>query len=332
MGTALENFLCDTRVVVRVVDSPVTIGTGDMAMFGETYDRHPPSLDAFKYYAWLEIAQLCAKFDGNPIDVRVVVADVATTRNAPGDSKGALLALGARRAEWLRTAFMCLGWSITVCLMSDFLDTPDFQARLTAAEAAVRESSDAYASIVQTVPERFRAEEEAKGWRYALEEVATILPYRLKVGPPRELFYDDPARIVSRQMGGAAMSSVILHPTYPLGLPLSSLLRDSELEEFGVTPYKCGSRGLSNHRIKLGMEGTKEARDLLLATPVGRVGLPQPLREVATVCGLVNSAASGSLAVEEFPLGQSRESRDEVMDYVLTTLDFLEMTLPTWGG
>ncbi len=80
------------------------------------------------------------------------------------------------------------------------------------------------------------------------------------------------------------------------------------------------------------MEGTKEARDLLLATPVGRVGLPQPLREVATVCGLVNSAASGSLAVEEFPLGQSRESRDEVMDYVLTTLDFLEMTLPTWGG
>ena len=56
------------------------------------------------------------------------------------------------------------------------------------------------------------------GMAYAFEEIATIIEYNIKVGPPRERFYDEPARFIAGAIGNPPLSSVYLHPTFPLGV------------------------------------------------------------------------------------------------------------------
>lgn len=302
--TTFEEFLREPAIVLET--SPDLLaqvrGRGSVRMmYGETYDRFGPTFDSLKYYSWLGLASQLLAAEGVPAAAEVVIADTATTRNASADEAEKLLRNGAAHAERMNQVCTDLGLPVSVILMSSFIDEPPFQERLEKVRKTFAASEVAAESIRQTVPERYRAEEEAKGWVYALEEVATIAPYDIKVGPPRERFYDDPARVVAGEVGWSPLCSVWLRPALPLGLPPSTFVRDRDLGTFGVTPYKAGSLGLQANRVLLDQQMVKTAQDLLTATvPIPKPGVPNPMLEFANTCELIRWAAGGP-APESFP-------------------------------
>jgi len=305
--TTFEEFLLEPAIVSETSPEPSGLvsqvrGRGALRMmYGETYDRFGPTFDALKYYSWLGLASQLLAAEGVPAAAEVVIADTATTRNASADEAEKLLRDGAAHAARMNQVCTDLGLPVSVILMSSFIDEPPFQERLEEVRKTFAASEVAAESIRQTVPERYRAEEEAKGWVYALEEVATIAPYDIKVGPPRERFYDDPARVVAGEVGWNPLCSVWLRPALPLGLPPSTFVRDRDLGTFGVTPYKAGSLGLQANRVLLDQQMVKSAQELLTATvPIPKPGVPNPMLEFANTCELIRWAAGGP-APEAFP-------------------------------
>jgi hypothetical protein len=294
-------------------------------MYGETYDRHRLPFDSLKYYSWLSLAVRHLGELEQEADGTVLIADTATTRNAAPEEAMPLLDRGRERRDFVGRLLSRLGLAVHVELMSSFIDTPDYQEKLAVVRSVAGTHPAFLELIAHSVPEKYRAEEASKGWTYALEEVAAIFSYDLKVGPPREYFYDEPARLVARSLNGPGLTSVLLHPTWPLGLPMSALLRDPELEAHGVTPYKAGSRGLVKHRIMIEPGMTARAEQLLNDTPViVRAGIPNPLRQFALTCYLVRCAADPAFASIQALESVAGESKTYLVAFCLETVRYVE--------
>jgi hypothetical protein len=328
--STFEQFLLEPAVVSETSPEPAGLLTqvrrrGPLRMmYGETYDRFGPTFDSLKYYSWLGLASRLLAAEGIEAAAEVVIADTATTRNASPEDAERLLRSGATHAERMNQVCTDLGLPVSVVLMSSFIDSVPFQERLEEVRKTFAASPVAAESIRQTVPERFREEEEAKGWVYALEEVATIAPYDIKVGPPRERFYDDPARVVAGVVGWNPLCSVFLRPALPLGLPPSTFVRDRDLATFGVTPYKAGSLGLQANRVLLDQQMRKSAQELLTATvPIPKPGVPNPMLEFANTCELIRWAAGGP-APDAFPSARFLAGEIKKDDLVAGCLSVIE--------
>ena len=299
-------------------------------VYGETYDQFGPTFDSLKYYCWLSLFRRSISAHlGVEAKAEVLIADVATTRNEV-EISDELLESGLRHQRDTEELVRRMNLEIGVILQSSFFGDPAFLKRLDLVKNTVAHDAVAMSSVRNTVADKYRADEEAKGWTYALEEIASILPFDVKVGPPREQYYDDPARIVAADVGIDALVSILLTPTLPLGLPMSTFLKDPDLAISGVTPYKAGSKGLRMNRILLGPEMGTRAKTLLESTPVLRkTGVANPILELAGVCDLIewtrNRCAPEAFSADFFLAGSL--SADDLKGYCLRVIQDVSATL-----
>ena len=258
-------------------------------MYGETYDRFGLALGSLKYYFTVAMAAKLLHEMGTNVSPTILIADVATCRNEPEEQHELLMEIGSQRASILRSLNAVYGLGLDVLLMSEYLYTREFQARVTKIRELAKEDNKFHEWITKTVPESKIDIESKKDFAYAFDEVATITSYDIKVGPPREIFYDEPARMVASALGMDPLLSIYLYPTYPLGLGRSFFLNNEEIEKYGVTPYKAGSKGLEANRIILGVTGTQRVKELISQSVVSKnQRIPNAVLDVAIIAELAN--------------------------------------------
>lgn len=268
------------------------------AMYGETYDDLGLPVDSLKYYSWLVIMTERLAAANVQVDAEVVIADAAVEVNLGSHWDAAkikgLAALQRSRVEAFFDLCNNRGPRPKTTLMSTIVATDDYRRRRHQAATLLDESAEFKATVVQSVRADHREKEEIAGYAYSLDEVALISAFNLKVGPPREQFYDAAAAQLNLHDDRQSLVSILLRPSYPLQTSPGEFVRNAELREFGVTAYKAGSLGLGKRRLVIGRDSSTRARELLTATKlIRRAGAPNAVTELASVLQLVEWATCG---------------------------------------
>ena len=297
--------------IQRRVDAGKTL----TVMYGETYDFHGPTLDSLKYYFAVAGLARAVRAGGGRIEASLLIADIAVTRNEDQKHHDRILQAGGRQAAYVRALSDHFKLDLNVVLMSEYLDTEAFQDKLARVRKVSEQLSEIGQWLEKTVPPSKVEEEQAKGFAYAYEEVATILEFDLKVGPPRERFYDVPARMVSGALGADPLQSVYLRPTYPLGLDFDFFFANEEIEEFGVTAYKAGSKKLEKHRVIIGKTDSNRLGELVETSSIPESRqLPNPVLDLVVIAEMGEKLTSDNVepieAAEAYFRGEL--SRDEL--------------------
>jgi hypothetical protein len=300
----LRAFLEQPSVILETAPSPPEIedavaaraGKTLMVMYGETYDPLGPTLDSLKYYFSVATIAKLLQHSGKPASGTILIADVATCRNEPDHRHDEIMEIGKQRKDYLVALSDHFKLGLNILLMSEYLFTPSFQDRLNRIRDEADRLHEVYEWVKQTVPPSKVEIEKTKGFAYAFEEIATIIEYDLKVGPPREKFYDEPTRMIAKLVGFNSLMSVYLHPTYPLGCGFDFFFANEEIEEYGVTAYKAGSKGLSEHRIILGDTSEDRLAALIDESFVGRKRqIPNPVLDLAVIAEMARQWQAGRL-------------------------------------
>lgn len=298
-------------------------------MYGETYDRFGPTLDSLKYYFFVAGVGKLLRQRQIQVKPAILIADIAACRNEPEDQHELLMRIGQQRACFVSALSTIYGLELTVILMSDYLHTDQFQSRLAHIRNEAQKHNELEQWVRQTVPPSKVDIEASKGFAYAFEEIATIVDYDIKVGPPREKFYDEPARLISQSLGYLPLQSIYLHPTYPLGLGRDFFFANEEIEQYGVTPYKAGSKNLAQQRIILGQTSEDELNSLIQKTFVSkRSSIPNPVLDTLIIAQMARQWLTRQLEpvtiAESFYAGEisveSLKQRvlSELKEYVIT--------------
>ena len=293
----VRNTVPDAAEIVAAVDERVKNDKPLNVMYGETYDRFGPTLDSLKYYFTVAaIGKVLQQSDAR-VTPTILIADIATCRNESEDQHDELMSIGRERAAFLTSINEHYALGLDVLLMSEYLHTDEFQARL----ARIRDESDRRSDLLewvkQTVPASKVEIEQQKGFAYAFEEIATIIEYDVKVGPPREKFYDEPTRMIGKTLDLDLLLSVYLHPTYPLGFGFDFFFANEEIETYGVTAYKAGSKGLSDHRIVFGETSEDRLDQLVEASFVGKkAAIPNPVLDLCVIAEMARQWLEGDLS------------------------------------
>lgn len=278
---------CDIPVKVR--SDPIR------AMYGETFDEESVPLDALKYYAWLAIlGQLGMLPLGSTLEI--VVADKAVELNKADEWGLARIAeLRDRRVQEISSCLDMLeaGDTVNVTLMSDIVATDAYRERRATAEKLLSTSESFRSAIRASVrPDRVLIEEEA-GFVYSLDEAALVAGYDLKVGPPRETFYDSAASELRTSTDSKLVQSVLLRPAFPFNVPPTEFVRNIELGRYGVTAYKASSMGFGAQRFVLGRDDLDRFIELAAGgSPVRNAKVPDAMVETSIVLQVVEWAVT----------------------------------------
>ena len=141
--------------------------------------------------------------------------------------------------------------------------------------------------FAKTVLKNKIAQEKLVGFQYAVEAVATSLQFDIKIGPPREQYYDKAAQIIGSETNLGNVYGIYLRPTYPLGENFSYFILNKEIEEFGITPYKAGSNKLQDNRIILGQTTQGQLESLVNTSYIPtNMYLANPVVDLYTIADL----------------------------------------------
>lgn len=278
------NSLLDERFVVRGKLENFAINNSRI-LYGETYDQLGITIDSVKYYLLLEyLARM-----GHGVRPMVVEADLHSVLNKSVVNKQQILNLGIERVKQICGMLDLLGCThIKVRLMSELMSVPDLVDKVVSVRGLVAKSSGYKDKLAKTVLENKIAQESESGYRYAGEAIGLALNFDLKVGPPRERFYDEVALDIAREIGRKPYGAIYLRPTYPFTSDFSYYLTHPEVEEYGLTPYKAGSNKLQDLRIIIGRTNPDQIRTLLGNTYVPNdVQLANPLVDIALILCLI---------------------------------------------
>lgn len=275
----------------RLLPSSVTM------MYGETFDDVGLPVDALKYYSWLSIVS-AALVRTRAVTSDVVVADFAVTVNKGREWGAQKISLLADRQIDIVNAFAGLcadSVKPRPVLMSEITRSESFRHRRSVASGLLQTNSKFHDAVVGSVRADHVESERTSGFQYSLDEVALIAAYNVKVGPPREQFYDRAARELNASEGDRQLHSILLTPTFPLALSPGEFVRNRELREFGVTAYKATSLGYARNRLVIGRDGAARAKELIERTKlVRRPGAPNSVTELARVLQMVQWAINGA--------------------------------------
>lgn len=273
---AESNFLDNLKV-----NRPIKI------VYGETYDQFGMTLDSLKYYFFVSLLHQFLEESGYSVSSSVIVGDLHSIKNKQVKNKEAMLEVAQSRLELISKVISTYGLKFTPVLMSQLFQERSFKKRFDSTTKLFNYSQGLQAIAAKTVLKNRLAQEKASGFQYVLEEVSLITAYDIKVGPPREIYFDQMANLLNKQAGSNKLCGIYLQPTFPLGLNFDYFLTHPEVEEFGLTPYKAGSNKLQDHRIILGQTSLTDAGKLIQnsffsANP----NLPNPALEVYLISKL----------------------------------------------
>ncbi len=235
--------------------------------YGETVDEFGMTVDSLKYYFFLSLLQKYLESVGIRTEATIVIADVASILNdSAREREEGIKRSVERRKKLLHKIIAVYDLPIRMRLMSDIFCTRPYNEIRRKIDRAVN-NLDVFVRIEpllsKTVLINRLAEERKKKFQYALDAIATGLKFDIKIGPPRERFYDEAAQVIAKHAGLIPMMSIYLTATQPLGKDFAFFFTHPEIEEYGVTPYKAGSNKLQEYRIVLGETPLSRAKTLI---------------------------------------------------------------------
>lgn len=279
-------------------------------VYGETYDHYGMTLDSLKYYFFISLLSEALKQEGISSTATVIVGDLHSVKNKIVENKDNLLRQADDRLELINKINSTYHLNITPILMSKMFTENKFQERLDKITPIFNFSEELKALAQKTVLKNRLTQEEKIGFQYTLEEVALIIDFDIKIGPPRETYYDQIANIVSQKLCQKDFYGLYLKPTYPLGFQFDYFINHPEIEEFGLTPYKAGSNKLQDNRILLETKSASEYKQLIDSSFVAKNPiLPNPVLDVY----LISQMASHFLTGENFSIDEEIISNPELL-------------------
>ncbi len=220
-------------------------------LYGETYDLFGITVDSLKYYFFVAI--LAQKLKG---EATVLIADRASILNESAADKAGLVDEGERRLEQCKIINQKYNLNIDFRLMSEYVKDKKFTLKEIRDKKVLN-------LLKKTVLQNKIRQEIEMGFQYALEAIEIAGDFDIKIGPPREIYYDMAAKLL-----GYSYYGIYLKPTYPLGQNFLFYLQNPEIEKFGLTPYKAGSNKMQDFRLVYGKTTLEELKSLLVGTEI----------------------------------------------------------------
>lgn len=235
--------------------------------YGETYDEFGVTVDSLKYYFTLSLLHKYLENEGFRVSSTVIQADVASLLNkSVQEKKDKLVKQKQQRQELLDHIITVYHLPVQSKLMSDIFESHEFKKQLQIVNEFTDQSKQDkkyYQLLEKTVLQNRINQEYQTKFRYAREAIATSMLFDIKLGPPREQFYDQAQQLIAQETESKSLNSIYLSPTYPLGQNFAYFLNHPEIEKFGLTPYKAGSNKLQDFRLIIGKTSQQQLGELI---------------------------------------------------------------------
>lgn len=249
----IEKFLSQKELVQDVQTIPELNAQiergGDLnIMMGQTFDEGQP-VDMLKYALFMMDLSTQIGLRGVKAKPRWLIADHFITDINKDQEVAVAKEQVGRRVSYLQKINIAYGGNIGVVFSSQLSQQAKYQQNLDILMAEATRNAAFKEKVLEAVPEDRRNNPNA--YLYPFEELATIqsMDTDVKIGPPYERFYDDPARDIAPMVGFNRYVSIQLTRGFPYGDPKVSLGTSAEIERFGILPYKKSSKGLGDYRI-----------------------------------------------------------------------------------
>lgn len=173
-----DSIVVDKSKLIRIV-------------YGETYDQYGMTVDSLKYYLFLSLLHKALEEMGIKVESFVIIGDLHSVKNKIVDDKESLLLEGKIRLDQIYKIKSKLRLNFQPLLMSDILPENNHLEIIT---PIFNKSEELKEIARKTILQNRQSQEEKAGFEYVLEEVALIMGFDIKVGPPREIYYDQIAK------------------------------------------------------------------------------------------------------------------------------------------
>lgn len=298
---SLEELLSNKYLISRETSSikvnidKIRHGKSLRLVYGETYDRYGMTLDSLKYYFFISLLAKVLNQEGIHTTATVIIGDLHSVKNEIVENKDDLLLNASNRIELINKINSIYNLQIEPILMSKMFKENKFEERLKKIIPIFNNSEKLKSLAQQTVLKNRLTQEKKIGFQYTLEEVALIVDFDIKIGPPRETYYDQIASIICGKIYQKDFYGVYLKPTYPLGFQFDYFINHPEIEKFGLTPYKAGSNKLQENRIIVESTTLSDCQKLINSSFVAKNPiLPNPVLEVYIISQMAESFLSNN--------------------------------------
>lgn len=234
-------------------------------MMGQTFDGGQP-VDILKYA--LLIMDLESIFASRGIEAKStwLIADHFISVINRDSEKDEVKRQTNNRISYLEKINEVFGGNIAITLSSQLSRTPSYIENLSKLINESNINKEFKEAALLAVPEDRRSNPDAL--IYPFEEIATIesLHTDIKVGPVYEKKYDKPARDIAPRIGFTKYAGIYGAKGYLYGNPHIPKKLKSEIEEFGILPYKKDSKKLGDYRIDPLNDSSEKVRELVFST------------------------------------------------------------------
>lgn len=266
----IEKYLAQKELVHNVLtteDLKEKVGSGKALniMMGQTFDEGQP-VDLMKYALFMMTLGDFLREGGARVTTRWLIADHFITDINQELEAAKTRDQANRRIFYLQQINSVYSGNIGIVLSSELSLQDDYKRNLALLLEEAESNEDFREKALRAVPEDRRNNPNAL--RYPFEELATIqsMDTDIKVGPPYEIRYDEPAREIAPMVGFNRYVAIHLTRGFPLGSPTIPAETIQEIEAFGILPYKKGSKGLGNYRIDPVIDSMERVQGLIEAT------------------------------------------------------------------
>lgn len=266
----IEKYLSQKELVQRVLtveELKDKAGSGKTLnmMMGQTFDEGQP-VDMMKYALFMMNLADILRQDGVHVTTRWLIADhFITDINQELEATKAIDQVD-RRVSYLERINRVYSGNIDIVFSSQLSQQDEYRKNLEILLREADRNEGFRERALKSIPEDRRNNPNAL--RYPFEELATIqsMDTDIKVGPPYEIHYDEPARDIAPLVGFNRYVAIHLTRGFPFGSPTIPPDINEEIEAFGVLPYKKDSKGLGSYRIDPINDGIKRVQRLVAAT------------------------------------------------------------------
>ncbi|MFZ2152603.1 MAG: hypothetical protein WAV41_00910 [Microgenomates group bacterium] len=269
--------------------------------YGETYDSHGMTIDSLKYYFFLSLLHLILAKSNIKTESTVIIADIASGINKSSQKINCDIdEVGKNRLDYCEKIKKYFNLPIKFVLMSNFFATNPIAKLVEQFENVGHSNPKVTELLAKTVLQNKIKQENDSGFRYGYEEIATGSFFNIKIGPPREKYYDQAAKIICKKLKLNQLKSIYLTPTFPLGQDFSYFLTHPEIEEFGLTPYKAGSNQMQDFRITINTTTIEKVEQLINDTYITtNPNLPNPIFDLLFIANMAEKLKNKEY---EFPV------------------------------
>ena len=266
----IREYLSQKELVQNVatigeLEQQIEYGKSINMMMGQTFDAGQP-VDMMKYALFMMNLSDALQDAGIDVTSNWLIADHFIVDINQDQAITEAKKQVDQRIDYLRRLNKMYGGNISFVLSSELSSREDYKRNLEILFAEADRNPKFRKLVLEAVPPDRR--DNPNALRYPFEELTTIQTMNadVKIGPPYESLYDEPAREFAPAVGFNKYVAIQLTRAFPFGRPEIQVGIDGEIEKFGVLPYKRGSKGLGDYRIDPINDDLDKVKELVSST------------------------------------------------------------------